>query len=75
MPSIGAKMILKDHGGTPLSVAEAFILGELSSTELERVGEVVTSLMLEAARIRLTALGRLTPEHIKEAATRKERAA
>jgi hypothetical protein len=75
MTTIGAQNILNRHGGTALSVAEALILGELESYEYDQVREIVGPLLLETARIRLQALGRLTPEHIKDASIHKRAAA
>lgn len=71
MTSVGAGSILSKYGFNRLAVAEALILGELETYELEQVHEIVEPIVLEAARIRLEALGRLTPEQIKEIIVKK----
>jgi len=63
----GAADLLKKYKGSRLLVAEALILGNLETFDLQFVEEVVSKLMLETARIRLEATGRLTPEHIEPA--------
>lgn len=64
--SEGARELLISYDMSPLAIAEALILGELNAgSEQESVGEVVCPIMLEAARIRLEATGRLSAEHIK----------
>jgi len=63
--SIGAETLVKKYE-SPLGVAEALILGKLSSYEQYWVGEVVGKTMLEAARIRLEASGQLAELAKKE---------
>ncbi len=64
MGSIGGDELIKEFGSI-LGVAEALILGEIVSYRIECVPGIVGPVILEAARIRLQALGKLTPEHIK----------
>lgn len=61
--SNGAKQLLEKYKSR-LAIAEALILGELPSYHQEEVHEVVSPLILEAARIRLQTMGLLTPEYI-----------
>lgn len=67
MPSIGAVDLSRRFNGSALAVAEALLLNELRTWEIDQVGEVVSPLVLEAARIRLEAMGKLNPAHIKPA--------
>ncbi|MEK9156232.1 MAG: hypothetical protein AAB360_02915 [Patescibacteria group bacterium] len=62
--TIGAGELIDEYG-SQLGVAEALILGEIKGGRF--VDEVVTPIFLEAARIRLEALGKLAPEHIRPA--------
>lgn len=61
--TLGAQDLLKDFG-SPLNVAEAFILGLVPGFRHRAVRELVDPIILETARIRLQASGKLTPEHI-----------
>ena len=61
---IGAGYLIEKFGSN-LAVAEAFILGELSAHEQDYVSEVVDKITLQAAEIRLRALGKLNPADIK----------
>lgn len=63
---MGALHILEKHGKSPLRIAELLILGEITE-DLKYVDEIVSPVILETARIRLQALGKLTPEYIKPA--------
>jgi hypothetical protein len=60
--------MLEKYCNSPLAVAEALILGEIKE-KMEFIGDIVSPVILEAARIRLEALGKLAPEHIKPAIT------
>ena len=46
--TIGAEELINKYG-SPLGVAEAFLLGKIGSYEQTFVGEVVSKLFLEAA--------------------------
>lgn len=48
---IGAGWLLEEHGGTRLGVAEALLKGRIRNDEF--VGDLVTPVLLEAARIRI----------------------
>lgn len=61
--TIGAEELIQEFG-SPLGVAEAFILGKVKNYRQQHVSEVVSNVTLEAARIRLEALGLLTKESI-----------
>ena len=61
--TFGASQLLKEHGGSRLRVAEAFILGEVDLYE-DFVPELVDKITLEAARIRLDAMGMLNKANI-----------
>lgn len=63
MASIGGEGLRKQFGSR-LNIAEALILGLISSSDQEYVYENVDRIILEAARIRLEAAGMLNPEHI-----------
>lgn len=67
MGTIREDTILREYGGSPLSVAEALILGEIEPHLIQLVNCVVTPVILEAAKIRLEATGKLNSEHIKPA--------
>lgn len=62
---IGASDLINDFGSS-LAVAEAFILGDIDGHDQDFVGDIVDKITLEAARIRLEALGLLNPERIKQ---------
>lgn len=64
--SVGENLTLSKHGGNQLGVAEALILGKLDYMGLRFAPDIVSPIVLEAARIRLEALGKLTPEFILE---------
>jgi hypothetical protein len=59
MATIGAQDLLSKYG-SPLGVAEALLLGKVRSWEQQFVREVVPSIILETARIRLEASGELS---------------
>ena len=61
--TIGAANLL-EKCGSRLGVAEAFILGSIEINEEEFVPELVDKVTLEAARIRLEAMGLLNKNHI-----------
>jgi hypothetical protein len=71
MASIGGDMLLEEFKGSALAVAEALLLGKLESYEIDRVNEVVSPLVLQAAKIRLEAMGKLNAENIKPAPKRQ----
>ncbi len=49
---IGAEWLLEKYG-TPLDVAEALIRGRLDSSEQEFVSDLVSKVILDAARVRV----------------------
>ncbi|QQG45143.1 MAG: hypothetical protein HYW89_04055 [Candidatus Sungiibacteriota bacterium] len=51
--SIGAWGLLTKYG-TPLKVAEAFLKGELNPMEEEHIEDIVTPVILETAKFRIT---------------------
>jgi hypothetical protein len=65
MASIGATDLLGKYSSR-LAVAEAFILGKIDNYEERFVSELVNSITLETAHIRLRAMGMLDEGHIKK---------
>jgi hypothetical protein len=65
--SVGGEDLLNKYQGSPLAVAEAMILGTLEPFEYKHAPEIVSSIILETARIRLKALGKLNGRNIKPA--------
>lgn len=57
--SIGGRKVLDEFKGSPIALAEAFILGELKPYEEEYALESISLVSLEAARIRLESMGKL----------------
>lgn len=66
MPSIGAESLHRKYNGNSLAVAEALILGEIEGYELPAAQELISLLLLETARVRLSALGELDAKHINK---------
>jgi len=71
MGTVGREELIRKHGSR-LEVAEALIMGKISSHEQEFIGEIVSPVILEAARIRLEANGLLTPEHVSGVTKKKK---
>jgi hypothetical protein len=59
-----AQHLLNSYNGSRLAVEEAFILGRVSIGWEEFVPELIDSITLEAARIRLQAMGLLNKDNI-----------
>ena len=64
--TIGGEQILKEHNGSAIMVAEAFILGDIKSFEEPAALDVIDKITLETARIRLEAKGLLNKKYIKD---------
>lgn len=56
--SIGGQNLLDDFGGSPIVLAEAFLMGELKPNDECYAVESICPIVLEAARIRLEAMGK-----------------